>query len=385
MGTTRRRGRGEGTIKLRKDGRWVGLVQIDRGDDGRRRRKGVYGATRAEVREKLNALLGRAANRELLTTSTPTVASWLNDWYDTHQGDWRASTQRVYRTAIDKWLVPALGPIRLETLKPLVVQQWINRVSKDGARQMVVTSHVVLHSALKWAMTQRLITYNAAQLVKVPRPTPPKPVPLTADQAVQLIDAATDHRLGAMVITSLTLGLRIGEVTALRWADVDLVGRTVKVRQQLQAVQGRIEVAPLKTTTSRRDLILPALVVTALKVHRVRQMEERLQAGRRWAQVGDFVFTMQTGSVVPPGHARGVLTGLLVAADLPHVKFHTLRHTAATLLLQDGTPLFDVSRLLGHADITTTADIYGHFVDEMAEKAAGRMDGLLARARRGVS
>jgi integrase len=381
---SKRRGRGEGTITQRADGRWMARVQLDTDGPGPRRRKAVYGATRAAVAERLNGLLGRSSGGELLTTTTPTVKAWLNDWYDTHEDEWRGSTQRVYRTAIDKWLVPALGPVRLDALKPLAIQKWINAQTKGGARQMVLTSHVVLRSALKWAMTQRLVTFNAAELVKVPRPTAQRAAPLTADQAVRLLDATSDHRLGAMVLASLTLGLRLGEVTGLTWPDVDLTAQTVRVRQQVQATKGSVGVAPLKTAASRRKLTLPVVLVAALKAHRVRQLEERLQAGPRWAQVGDFVFTMPMGGIVRPNHARDVLTALLTAAGLPRVRFHTLRHTAATLLLQDGTPLFDVSRILGHAEISTTADIYGHLVDEMTAGAAARMDGLLAGARRGV-
>lgn len=360
-------------------------VQLERGIDGRRRRRTVYGASRAEVGAQLNALLGRSSSGELLETSTPTLKTWLGDWYGTHQHEWRASTRRIYRHAIDAWLVPAMGTVRLDALKPMTVQRWINAsTTKDGPRQMLVTAHVVLRSALKWAMTQRLITFNAAELVKVPRPTPQPAAPLSVQQARQLFAATKDHRLGSMVLASLTLGLRLGEVSGVTWADVDLRGATIRIRQQVQETKGAVTLQPLKTAASRRKLGLPAVLVTALKAQKVRQLEERLQAGARWAQAGDLVFTMPDGAMVRPAHARRVLRALLTAAGLPRVRFHALRHTAATLLLQDGVPLFDVSRILGHAEISTTADIYGHLTDEMTAGAATRMDGLLGRPRRGV-
>jgi len=183
-------GRGEGTIMQRADGRWMARVDIGRGADGRRQRKAIYGATRAEVGRQLNGLLRRSSGGELLTTTTPTLKAWLNDWFATHRDDWRPGTQRIYRHAIDGWIVPALGLVRLDSLKPIAVQRWINHVTEDGARRMVTTAHIVLRSSLTWAMRQRLLTYNPAALVKVPRPTARRAAPLSADQAVKLLDAA---------------------------------------------------------------------------------------------------------------------------------------------------------------------------------------------------
>lgn len=377
----KRRGKGEGTISRRSDGRWQGRVDMGRGPDGARQRKVVYGDTRAAVAKQLNSLLGRAESGELLTTSTPTVKTWLNDWFTTHRADWRPGTQRVYRAAIDLWLVPHLGTIRLEKLKPTTIQRWVNEQSQDGAKARVGLAHVVLRSALKWAMQQRVLTYNAAALVKVPPATPRPTAPLTADQARRLLEAAADHRLGAMVTVSLTMGLRIGEVSGLAWADVDLPARTLKVRQQVQAIGEGPVLGPLKTAASRRTLALPSMVVEVLKAHRTRQREERLKAGQAWRQDADLVFTMPTGRAVHPDHARHVLTDLLTAAGIGHRRFHVLRHTAATLLLMDGAPLFDVSRILGHAEISTTADTYGHLVDEMTAGAAARMDALLGQKK----
>jgi integrase len=146
----------------------------------------------------------------------------------------------------------------------------------------------------------------------------------------------------------------------------------------VQAVRkGELTLAPLKTANSRRTLMLPELVLKALKDHRVNQLKERLRAGADWTNPHDLVFTTPTGRMLHPAHVRGVLDGLLAAAGVPRVRFHALRHTAATLLLTDGTPLFDVSRVLGHSQVSVTADIYGHFTQEIAAGAATRMDALL--------
>lgn len=375
----KRRGRGEGTITQRGDGRWMARVDMGRDELGRRRRKTVYGPTRADVANKLNGLLGRAVTGELLTTSTPTVASWLRSWYRTHLDQWRPSTQRLYKAAIEQWIVPTLGSVRLEQLKPAKIQAWINKSTEDGAREKIVLANVVLRSAFKWAMTQRVMTYNPAALVKVPQPTHRRAVPLTADQARRLLEFAGDHRLGGMVVLSLALGLRIGEVSGLAWDDVDLTARTLKVRQQVQALGiGILTLSPLKTANSRRTLSLPTLAIEALKARRKAQLEERLRAGANWTGDADrLVFTTEKGAMLNPDRVREMLKASAESAGLGPTRFHALRHTAATLLLADGTPLFDVSRILGHAEISTTADIYGHLVPDMTAAAAARMDQLL--------
>jgi integrase len=180
------------------------------------------------------------------------------------------------------------------------------------------------------------------------------------------------------------MGLRIGEASGLSWAAVDLETRTLRVEQQLQALgKGHgLTLAPLKTRNSRRTLTLPALAVKALKAHRKSQLAERLRAGAEWNNAADLVFTRADGRPVSPSHVRDVLTALLTAAGLPRIRYHALRHTAATLLLLDGAPLFDVSRVLGHANTATTSGIYGHLVPEMTAAAATRMDVLLSKRRK---
>ncbi len=198
------------------------------------------------------------------------------------------------------------------------------------------------------------------------------------DQARSLLEFAGDHRLGGMFVLSLTTGLRIGEVSGLAWADVDLAQGVLRVRQQVQSLgKGIITIAPLKTASNRRTLSLPALAVETLKTRRKAQIEERLRSGADWESADDLVFTTEQGRMLHPSTVRKVLLATLTAAGSATVRFHTLRHTAATLLLTDGTPLFDVSRILGHAQISTTADIYGHLVPEMTAGAAPWMDALL--------
>ena len=385
----RRRGHGEGSISERPDGRWQVQIDLGRGVDGRRRRKFAYARTQSEAVRQLKKLAGRAVDGHLLTTSTPTVASFLDEWFQTNRDTWRPSTRRSYRGAIDLYLAPAFGPIRLEQLTPQAVQRWLVQHKTDhGARRRITLAHAALRSALSEAQRLQLVSINAAMLVKVPKPTARPIAPLSVDQAVAFLKVAGEHRLGALFGVALACGLRLGEATGLTWGDVDLETGELRVRQQLQAVGKRLVLQELKTEKSRRTLGLPQVCVDALRQHRTRQLEERLKAGDRWVESG-LVFTtyrtykegrgrsMKVGAGLHPRNVTRVLHRLLKAAKLPAVRFHDLRHSAASLLIAEGVELVEVSMLLGHSELRVTADLYAHLVKQTAAKAARRMDALL--------
>jgi integrase len=380
----RRRGRSEGTIGLRPDGRWEVRVDLGRGLKGQRQRKSVYAATQAEAIDELREFGGRAVDGRLVMSSTPTVAHYLEDWFTTNQDGWRASTQRGYRLAIDLHLVPAFGPMRVESLTPQRIQRWLTQHKQQhGARRRIALAHAVLRSALSEAKRLQIVAFNAAELVKVPTAATRPIVPLTIAQAAIFVKGAAAHRLGPLFTVALACGLRLGEASGLRWEDIDLESGDVQIQQQLQLVGTRLLLQPLKTEKSRRALVLPNVCLTALRVYRTRQLEERLKAGQDWIETG-LVFTSYKRSntdrkIGKPLHPRNILRTLhelLDDAQLPRCRFHDLRHSAASLLLAEGVQLAEISKLLGHAELRLTSDLYSHLQRQTASKAARVMDGL---------
>jgi integrase len=214
----KRRGHSEGSISLRSDGRWQVGIDLGRGADGRRQRKCGYASTQAGAVELLRELGGREASGKLLTTSTPTVKTFLNEWFANDSETWRPSTRRSYRGAIDLYLIPAFGARRVEHLKPLLIQRWL-RQQKDahGARRRIELAHSVLRSALSEAQSLQLVKNNAAASVKVPVPKKRTITPFTVDEAAAFLQAAKRHRLSALSSVALAGGLRLGEATGLRW------------------------------------------------------------------------------------------------------------------------------------------------------------------------
>lgn len=375
-----RRGRNEGSVYQRADGRWAGAV--DHGwVDGRRVRKSVYGKTRKEAHERLQAALrshseGLAPSRDRLT-----VGPYLNDWLADARSTIRPSTYGSYEAIVRVHLVPALGKTRLGALTVADVERLMRARSAAGASpRRVAMVRAVLRLALGRAIKHGLVARNVAALASAPRQERHEIEPLTPDQARILLAAVKGHRLEALVVAALTTGLRLGELLGLVWDDVDLDRGTLTVRNALQRIDGRYQLVPPKSSTSRRTIALPSLATEAFRSHRIRQIEERLAAGPEWRGEWDLVFATGFGSALAGGNQLRAFHGILERAGLPRRRFHDLRHSAATALLVAGVNPRVVMSILGHSQISLTLNTYSHVLPELQRDAAERMDALLGGA-----
>ncbi|MDQ3407142.1 MAG: site-specific integrase, partial [Chloroflexota bacterium] len=182
--------------------------------------------------------------------------------------------------------------------------------------------------------------------------------------------------LRALWVTALATGLHQGELLALRWDDVDLDARTLRVRHTLARVDRKLELLEPKTERSRRSIVIPEVVVAALRAHRTRQRMERLVAGSRW-MASDHVFATTIGTPIEAAAVTRAFRKALARAGLPHSRFHDLRHAAANFLLAQGFTLEDVKNLLGHSSIVLTSNTYGHVLEQRQEQVARGMDAVL--------
>jgi integrase len=219
----------------------------------------------------------------------------------------------------------------------------------------------VLVAALSHAVREEYLHRNVAALVQVPTGrNGHKPRALTLDQAKALLEAASDHRLYALVHLALLTGMRRGELLGLRWADIDFDAGTLTIGQTLMRLVGTgITFAPPKTPASQRTIALTDSVLAGLHHHRRRQNRERALLGERWHESG-LVFTARNGKPLDPYSLAPIFDRFRTIAALPHFRLHDLRHTTATLLGEAGTELHITSSVLGHAHLGTTADIYSN-------------------------
>jgi integrase len=373
-----RRGHGEGSIFQRKDGLWCGLVDLGRTAAGKRHRKAFYGKTRRDVQEKLKVAL-RAQQQGLpVASDRQTVGNYLSEWLRTVRSSVRPSTWRRYEENIRLHAAPAIGGLTLAQLGPQHLRAlYAGRLEAGLSPASVGHLHAVLHVALRQAERDGVVARNVAALVAPPRTSHREMTTLTPDEARALLGAAQGDRLEALYVLALTAGMREGELLALRWRDVDLDGRTISVRGTLQWTPSGFELAETKTASSRRQVAITEAAAAALRRHRASQLEERLKVGPAWRDL-DLVFANELGGPLNASNLlRRSFRPLLERAGLPRIRFHDLRHTAATLLLGLGRHPKVVSEMLGHSQISVTLDLYSHVTPTMQREAVQALDALL--------
>ena len=197
---------------------------------------------------------------------------------------------------------------------------------------------------------------------------------MTVEQAHKLLEVARGSRLDVLLLVALTTGMRRGELAALHWNDLDFKTGILQVRHNLAWVTGMgyVEGEP-KTKSGRRKIALPRVVLNALQEHRERQDQARRKAGEQWKEHG-LIFCNLSGGFFNPGYILQLFKRLVRKAGLPDVRFHDLRHSAATVLIAAKVDLKVVSELLGHSSVAITADIYGHVLPEMQREVVDKME-----------
>jgi integrase len=383
----RKRGQNEGSIFQREsDGRWCGVLNLG-WENGHRKRKYFYGATAAEVQEQLLKARSDHARGLPVAVERQTIAQYLDQWLEhTLKARAKPRSYESFSTIARLHINPAIGKIQLHKLTPQHIQRLLDEKSKEGLSPQTVTNiRTVFRSALSQAVKWNLVSRNSAALVDAPRIPQRKIEPLNPEHARKLLEVASGSRYEAIYTVALTLGLRRGETLGVRWSDIDLEGRALRVSQSVQRLstglkEGRkseLRATETKTDGSRRTIALPDSVVRALRAHRVHQAQERLVAGTLWEDHG-LVFTNRVGRPIEPILIHREYKSLLKKAGLPTtLRFHDLRHSAASLLLAQGVHPRAIMELLGHSSITVTMNTYGHVLPAMMREAADKMDAII--------
>ncbi|MGB3684773.1 MAG: site-specific integrase [Ornithinimicrobium sp.] len=367
-----RRGNGEGSIYLRSDGRWAGAVYVYNRDGGRQRRQ-VYGRTRAEVAGKVSDLMTRNREHRPAAVVRVTVEQFGRGWVARlEMSGLKPATVSNYGWVLGRYVFPEIGGVQVVSLTPQHVRDLLRATSERGvSTRTVQLTRAVLRSMLADAEREELVHRNVAALVKGPRVERQEVVPWTGDQTLRFLASVREHRLGPLFSVGVALGLRKGELLALRWEDVDLTGSTLRVQRTVQRLGsgvGLVEGAP-KTARSRRTIPLPAACVIGLREHRQSQDAERTEAGDAWQEHG-LVFASTRGTVIEPRNLNRLLDQLVSQAGVPRIRFHDLRHTCASMLLAQNVSPRVVMELLGHTQMSMTTDLYGHVMPTALRAAA---------------
>ena len=391
-----RRQKGSGSLQWdAKRGRWVGDIR----SAGRRHRVVVTptgtdqrsrAAARREAQRRLDALAGEVRDSPDLVGGNTTLAELLDLWASRYLPGSTLSARTVEGyTASVGVLTAELGGKRVRTLRPDDVEAVFQRLAstpsrgKHGggmSRATLVKHRSVLSQALGWGERRGLVPKNIATLVELPGNARRDPVgqSLTLAEARQLLSVTDRDRLHALWRILITLGLRPGEALGLKWDCVDFDAGVIHVRRSLKTVKGRPVLSDtLKTSKSRRSLSAPTAVVDALKAHKVGQAEERLKAGPLWStDWPGLVFTTRLGTPVEQSNLRREFERLVREAGVKALRPYDLRHTAASLMSEQGARLEDLADVLGHVDTRMAMRVYRHQLSATNDVAARFMGEL---------
>jgi len=369
-----KRGNSEGNIRKRTDGRWEARITLADG-----KRKSFFAKTRQEAAKMLVAATRDRDAGLPVVGGGQTLAQYLATWLETVRPSLKAKAFRSYEQLTRVHVLPTLGRTPLTKVTPQQLQ-WLyaTRLEAGSSTTTVHHVHTVLHTALEAGLRLGLVQRNVCDLVDPPRMRHYEIHVLTPAQVQILLQASQGHRLEALFFVALATGMRQGELLALKWQDVDLERGHLTVRATLQRNRGGgFVLVPPKTKRSRRRVVLPTVAIQALIAHRKRQDIERQTLGMAWDEQG-FVFTNRLGRPLDGIHVlRRALRPLLLRAGLPPIRFHDLRHTAATLLLIQGVNPKVVSEVLGHSNVSITLEIYSHVLPDLQRLAADAMNDVL--------
>lgn len=371
-----RRGKGEGSIFKRSDGRWCGFVTLGHGPAGAVR-KYVYGKSRREVADKLMHLLPRAGSGPMAAPVQFTVGEWLARWSAerVREKQLRANTQRNYLHYL-KLLAP-LGRFRLSQLSPLHIRAVFAQLSDRRLSGSVRRSAFqFLKAALADAVRTDLISRNPADSVDTPRRIAVRPSSAwDAPQVEQFLRAAKNHRLYPLFRLMLTTGLRPGEALALRWAD--LAGDQLFIRHTLHPSG---ELGKPKTPASAAALFLDPETLRLLLDHR-RNQELESSAAQRWADHG-LIFPSTVGTPLGYRNVVRIWDHLVASAGVPRITLHGLRHTYTSLAFRSGLNPKQVAARLRHTSPLLALKIYQHLSEADLRDSALGLDTLLTPTAR---
>ncbi|KAB2919928.1 MAG: site-specific integrase [Hyphomicrobiaceae bacterium] len=355
-----------GNITRRGKSSWRIKFELAPDSTGKRRTRYVtVRGKRQDAERELTRVLSAADAGTLVEPSKTTIAEYLRAWLD-GTNDLSPKTLERYRELAERQIIPHLGSIALQKLRPAAVHDWHGILLKDGAdgkklsARTVGHAHRVLHRALQRAVETEILSRNVASVIGPPKVEEREIEILNPEQIAAMMRAIVGHPLQYISSLALASGMRRGELLALRWTDIDLDGGFLRVERALEETKAGLRFKPPKTKHGRRTITLPASAMVDLRALRRRQLEMRLQLGLGRLEPEALVFCTHDGSPLSPDNLSRDWRRACASLKLPRVMFHALRHTHASVLIAGGGDVVTISRRLGHSSPIVTLRVYGH-------------------------
>jgi integrase len=369
----------KGHIRERSPGKWA--IVIDRHDPQtgeRKRRWHSFRGTKREAQIECAKLVAAMGKGDYIEPSNTTVAEFVRARIDQweNSGEISARTAQRYRQSLDNQITPHIGDRVLAKLQPLNIEAWHNALRPTASARTIGHAHRVLGKALKDAAKNNIVSRNVCALEAAPKVQETERV--IVHDIPALMAKLKDWRHGAAAMVALFAGLRLGEVLALKWSNVDLDGKVIKVREALEhTLQFGTRFKQPKSRAGRRDISMPDVLVTALREHRKAQLELRLQLGAGRLPDDALLFGTLDGRPLNPNAISMRWNEFAESVGMPDVTFHALRHTHASQLIDQGVDIVTISKRLGHAKPDITLRCYAHLFRKDDSRAAAAINAVM--------
>ena len=374
-----------GSIRKRGD-TWTAYWFVKAGDGRRAQRSKGGFRLKAEAQRHLTQVLGEVQGGTYSEPKKATLAGFVTEvWLPARRSEGlRETTLAGYTTVMERWVLPRIGGLPLTDITPRHVQGLYDDLASSGStlgrgglsKRSVQLAATLLRQVMTYAVEQGYLARSPAAAIKRPKAPKTEMQAWTADEASAFLRSVKTDRLSALWLIALSRGPRRGELAGLRWADVDLDAGRISIRHTRVVVNAAATVSTPKTDAGRRTVPLDDTLTAALRAHRRRQLEERLAWGPGWVDSG-HVFTREDGSPLHPEALSTSFERHVRRAGLRIIRFHDLRHTAATLALSAGIATEYVAQWLGHSSASITRDLYQHVTPSMSEGAGAKLTAIV--------
>ncbi len=372
-----KRANGEGTIRQRKNGLWEGLYTAGRDADGKMIRKSVYGKTQKEVVKKLTAVTNDLNTGVYISPDQITVGQWLDIWHADYLGSVKKSTAAQYLYHIRQNIKPYIGNVRLQKLTAPMIQNLYKNRLETLSPKSIKNLHGCFHKALNQAVLCQYIKSNPSLACQLPRVEKKEMAVLTGEDLKRFLDEIKGKPYEHVFFCTVFTGLRESEIIGLSWDCIDFKKGIIKVYRQLkrerQSSNSNEYVFDSLKNGKTRSISPAPVVFDVLKAVRREQAKNGLKYGSAYSNPDNLVFTDEIGNHLCSPTIWKHFKTHVKEIGRPELRFHDLRHSFATISLENGDDIKTVSENLGHATVAFTLDVYGHVTEKMKKDSADRM------------
>jgi len=376
-----KRSNGEGTIRQRKNGLWEGVYTAGKDEKGKLIRRSVYGKTQKEVSQKLTALTNDINTGLYIAPDRITTGEWFDLWLKEYNGSVKAATLAQYEYQIRKNIKPVLGNTLLQKLTAPMIQRLYNSLKETLSAKSIKNLHGVMHKGLNQAVLCQYLKSNPCLACQLPRVEKREMLTLTGDDLRRFLAEIKGKPFEWLYYVDVFTGMREGEIIGLSWDCVDFNKGIIEIKRQMKRerkLSGNNEYIFDTLKNGKSRIIAPAPnVFAALKKVKATQAADKLKHGENYNNEDNLVFTDELGRHLCAPTVWHTFKKRVAAIGLPDVRFHDLRHSFATISLENGDDAKTVSENLGHATVAFTLDVYGHVSDRMRKESAARMQGYI--------